>query len=277
MIKVALSHDIDRVSKSYQYFTKTVSALMKANFNGISKQILSLKEKKPYWTFDKFIEIEESYQIRSTVFFLNESIKWNPLSINSFKLAKGRYKIEDPKITEMIKFLDKNGWEIGLHGSYLSYKNQQLLEYEKRTIENIIGHPVIGIRQHYLNLSDSTWEIQSNLGFKYDSSFGYTNDIGFKSNKILPFKVNKGKLLEIPLVIMDTCFMQKKNKWDLYTELLDVCEEKNAVMVINFHQHVFSKYDFPDFDQAYIQLIEMALKRGAKFFTLSEIYEMYKK
>jgi peptidoglycan/xylan/chitin deacetylase (PgdA/CDA1 family) len=248
---------------------------MKADLNGVYQQFLSLKDKNPYWTFDKFIEIEESYQIRSTVFFLNETIKWNPLSIKSFKLAKGRYKIEDPKIIEMIKFLDKNGWEIGLHGSYLSYKNQQLLEYEKKTLESIIGHTVIGIRQHYLNLSESTWAIQSNLGFKYDSSFGYTNDIGFKNNKILPFKVNNGMLLEIPLVIMDTCFMQKKNKWDLYTEFLDVCEAKNAVMVINFHQHVFSKFDFPGFEQAYIQLIEMALKRGAKFYTLSEIFEHY--
>ena len=271
MLKVALSHDIDRVSKSHQYITKTIAHLIKLNGKGFLNQIKSIGVKKPYWTFDQFIEIENRFNIRSTVFFLNESIKLNPVSLNSYKLSMGRYNIHEPRIEEMIRQLDRNGWEIGVHGSYNSFKDISLLKEEKLTLENIMGHQISGSRQHYLNSDDKTWQIQADVGFKYDSSWGYTNDIGFKDNHYLPFRPFNNQFKVIPLTIMDTCFMAKPDKWVLYEKLLDTCEVKGAIMVINFHQHVFSKYDYPGYKDAYIELIKRALDRNAQFYTLSQI------
>jgi peptidoglycan/xylan/chitin deacetylase (PgdA/CDA1 family) len=183
----------------------------------------------------------------------------------------GRYNIHDPKIEEMIRHLDRNGWEIGVHGSYNSFNDINLLKQEKHTLEKIVGHQINGIRQHYLNLSKKTWGFQADVGFKYDSSWGYTDDIGFKNNRYLPFHPFNNQFKVIPLTIMDSCFMAKSDRWDLYEKLLDMCELKGAVMVINFHQHVFSKYDYPGYKDAYVEIIERALDRKAQFYTLSQI------
>ncbi|HZK08097.1 MAG TPA: polysaccharide deacetylase family protein [Bacteroidales bacterium] len=271
MLKIALSHDIDRVDKTYQYFTKSLAHLIKLNAKGLTGQIRSIGKKKPYWTFDEFIEIEKRYNVRSTVFFLNESIKLNPFDLESYKLSLGRYKILDPRIVGVINYLDQNGWEIGVHGSFNSFKNFELLKEEKETLEKIVGHPISGIRQHYLNLNEHTWQFQQKAGFLYDSSWGYTRDIGFKEDKYLPFHPLDNHFKVIPLTIMDTCFMARPDRWVRYEKLLDQCEEKEAIMVINFHQHVFSRYDFPGYLETYVELIERAIRRDAKFVTLSEI------
>ena len=272
MLKVALSHDIDRVYKHHQYLTKSIAHLIRLNGKGFINQLKSIGDQRPYWTFDQLIEMEENFNVRSTFFFLNESIKLNPFSLNSYKLSLGRYNVLDPEIAQTIRYLDKNGWEIGVHGSYNSYKDSKLLTIEKKTLEMIVGHPIIGIRQHYLNLNDNTWQIQNDVGFKYDSSWGFTNDIGFRNNRYTPFRPLSNDFKVIPLTLMDSCFMAKPNKWDEYEKLLDKCELTGAVMVINFHQHVFYEHDFPGYKEAYIKLIKRAIKRCAKFYTLSQVF-----
>lgn len=273
MIKVCLSHDIDRTQKTYQYVTKSISSILKGNFRGVTNQVLSFMKPDQFWTFQDFIDIEQKFKIRSTVFFLNESIKLNLFKPNSYKLALGRYKIDEKRIIKIIKWLDINGWEIGVHGSYNSFKNKELLSKEKHTLETIVGHPIIGIRQHYLNLNENTWKYQKEAGFKYDSSWGFTSSIGFKDDKYLPFHPFNDNFVVFPLVIGDTSFMATKNKWTEFDKIIDICETKGAVLVINFHQHVYNKYDFPDFKEAYINLIKILKNKNAHFLTLSELFE----
>ena len=271
MLKIALSHDVDRVYKTYQYATHLAKAALSGKLNKMLYQILSLFKKNPYWTFDEIIRIENKFDVKSTFFFLNESIRFNPFSVLNWKLSLGRYDIESRKIVEIVRWLDKNGWEIGVHGSYNSYKDEHLLLKEKMVLERIVGHPVLGVRQHYLNLNNRTFSIQQKCGFKYDSSWGFTNDIGFKDSRYLPFNPFECEFKVIPLTLMDSCFMTKAEKWKQYERLLDQCESSGAVMVINFHNHVFTKYEFSGYHEAYIQLIERALERKAKFITLSTI------
>jgi peptidoglycan/xylan/chitin deacetylase (PgdA/CDA1 family) len=280
MLRIALSHDIDRTKKTYQFLTKSIKSLLKFKPKGFFNQLKSLTEVTEagqYWTFKDFIEIEESYGLKSTVFFLNESIKLNYFKLSTYKLALGRYKIDDLSIIEIIKWLDVNGWEIGLHGSYNSFKDINLLHTEKIALERIVGHKIIGIRQHYLNMNNNTWSIQNELGFKYDSSLGFTDRIGFKNDIHLPFHPFKDDFLVIPLVLMDTCFMATKNRWFEFERIVDLCESTGGILVINFHQHVFNKYDFPGFKEAYIEIIERLKAKNAEFLTLSQVWEQQNK
>jgi peptidoglycan/xylan/chitin deacetylase (PgdA/CDA1 family) len=270
MIRIALSHDIDRTRKTYQFFTKPLRVLIKGRYKEFYLLFKTLFKKNNYWTFEDILNIETSYDVKSTFFFLNESIRFNILKPNSFILAKGRYNILDPKIVNLIKRLDKNGWEIGVHGSYNSFQNKTLLQKEKKVLEKILGHQVIGIRQHYLNLNKDTWDIQQSAGFLYDSSYGSTRSIGFINNKYLPFQPLGTEFTVFPQVIMDACFMANKNRWKELDKLLDICEKKNAILVINFHNHVFNENEFPNFRDAYIKLIAKGKERGAHFATLSD-------
>lgn len=272
MIKVCLSHDIDRICKSYQYITRCYRAFRKRDFKAMRLQFKSLATRNPYWGFDDMIAIEEKYKVRSTVFFLNETMKVNVFQPKSYKLAMGRYSITGTKIKNTICYLDKNGWEIGLHGSYNSYNDEELLKHERDLLVEIVGHEIIGVRQHYLNISDKTWSYQKQVGFKYDASFGYNNEVGFKNNRISPFSPFGDEFYVFPLPLMDICFMSLDDRWFRFEQLLDVCEKDNGFLVVNFHQNTFHNIDFPGFKDAYISIIEKCIERGSEFLTLAEAY-----
>lgn len=273
MIRVALTHDIDRVKKTYQFITKPLLALRKGDFKHFYTSLSTVFDSDNYWQFNDIIEIEDSYNLRSTFFFLNESIGFDWHNFKTFQLAHGRYDILNERIVEQIQWLDRNNWEIGVHGSYNSFQNLAMLKKEKEILEGIVGHEIYGIRQHYLNLNDETWKIQQNLGFKYDSSFGYTRDVGFKGEKYKPFFPLNNDFMVIPQVLMDMPYMLKKDRRTALDALFNLCDEKGAVLVVNFHNDKFNKKDYPGYRDAYVELIERALDKGAVFKTLQEYYE----
>ena len=279
MIRVCLTHDVDRVRKTYQYVTKTGRALLKGQIGRAWKMLKKgFGAQSPYWGFDTVIDIENTYGVKSTFFFLEESAKVKLLNPKSYKIALGRYHVNEPKVAEMMRYLDANGWEIGLHGSYYSYNNAALLKREKSAIEEVLGHEIIGIRQHYLNWDEQTWGCQKEAGFKYDSTWGYTRAIGYKEDKVAPFYPYEGTdFCEIPLVIMDSCFEDDKDRWERLEQIIAQAEKENGILVINFHTNNFDEVEFPAYKRNYVRLIETLKERGAEFMTMGEAYEKVKK
>lgn len=276
MLKVALTHDVDRTKKSYQYFTGVLKSLKKGRFSDALYHMKKPAE-EPYWNFYKIAELEDSYKTRSTFFMLDESIRFKITQPKTFALAMGRYNLFEPKIQEAVRYLDANGWEIGLHGSYNSYKDKELLGREKKRLESIIGHPVIGTRQHYLNLDQNTWKIQEELGFKYDSTWGYNDGIGFKEGRRKAFFPNNSKFVVYPMPIMDICFMKTSNRWERYKEILDEAEENDAIVVVNFHHRVYNEKEYPGFRSAYCRIIETALERKGEVSSLGHFFNQLHK
>jgi len=272
---ICLTHDVDRVKKTWwqslYYFVKTRKLYhLKTMFQ---------KRNNPYWNFERIMAIEDKYGVRSTFFFLNENKKLEILRPSTYKLSLGRYDINSPEIVEIIKELDKNGWEIGVHGSYDSYRNKELLTKEKKTLEKIVGHKVIGIRQHYLNLElPTTWKLQKAVGFKYDASFGYRRDVGFRDGKLLPFKpFGDDDFLVIPTTIMDSALFYKypnlKDAWRKVLNILDRAEKNGALVTVLWHQRVFNEKEFPGWSKIYEKIIAEGMRRRAWFATCGEIYE----
>lgn len=272
MIRVALTHDVDRVNKHYQYFTHSLKYLLKLDVNKFIYHIGSIFRSNPYWNFEKIIRIEEEYGVKSTFFFMHETIKFEPFNMGNWKLSLGRYKLTDERLIITIQWLDEGGWEIGLHGSYLSFKNFDLLRSEKEILEKIIKHPVLGIRQHYLNLGDKTWEYQKKLGFKYDSSFGYHNDVGYKDDICNPFYPLGEDFIVFPQVIMDSCILSKEKKWLEFLKICDITDKNDAILVINWHQRNFNENEFPGHSKFYEDMIIELKRQSAVFKTLSEYY-----
>lgn len=275
MIHVCLTHDIDRIDKSYQYVTKPLRALKKGNLTLFFKLVWSaLTIRRPYWGFDEIIHIEEGHGIKSTCFFLNESIKPQLKKPSSWKLAFGRYSIHDKRIVGIIRKLDANGWEVGVHGSFRSNADEELLRQEKKTLEEIVGHEVIGIRQHYLNFAVNTFDIHNKCGFKYDSTWGLTKGIGFKEGRVKPFfPVEGSDYCEIPMTIMDSPFADTPYRWEQFERIADEIDCNDAYLVINYHNNYFSDSDFQGYDKDYIKMIENLKERGAQFLTMGEAYK----
>lgn len=267
---LCLSHDVDRIYKAYQGLYYSGKAIVKGDLENFRYHILSTLKENPYWNFEKIMDIEDGFGVKSTFFFLNESIPFDPLKFSNWKLSLGRYSWDDPRVSKMIRDLDAGGWEIGLHGSYNSYRDALLLSAEKSKLEEIIGHEVKGVRQHYLNLNDETWGIQRNLGFLYDSTLGSTVDVGFPKGRYRPFNPFNDEFMVFPLIIMDSCLMSKKNPREEYQRILDIAEDRNSFVTINWHQRVFNEKEFPGYSEVYKEIIQESLQRGA---WVSSIYE----
>ena len=237
------------------------------------------KHKNPYWNFEKIMEIERKYGVRSTFFFLEESKKFdfNPKSI---PLCFGYYSFDDVK--DIIQKLSSEGWEIGLHGSYDSYRDINLLRKEKRRLEKIAGIRVKGVRQHYLNLNiPNTWKIQKKVGFKYDSSFGFNEKTGWRDEKLLPFKPFNDDFLVIPLTIMDVALMREaKFNINIAKEIiknhLRYAKKRGAVVTVLWHQRVFNDKEFPGWADLYKFIIREGKNMDAWFVKCEDIYEVFK-
>ena len=274
-LKICLTHDVDRIRKTYQYLTHDVRKRrfgnLKTLFNGTS----------PYWTFEKIMNIEEEYGVRSTFFFLNETIRFKPFSPSNWRLSLGRYRVNEPDVASMIRELDAGGWEIGVHGSYNSYKNLQLLKDEKAAVEDVLGRPVTGIRQHYLNLDiPDTWKLQREAGFRYDASFGFQKKVGFRDDRYHPFTDTKSGMFVIPLAIMEwylfkTSGYDQEIIWKNTLKIIDLAEKHNGVLSILWHPHLFSEGDFPGYAEVYRRIIEETKERGAAFLTGKGIFEKH--
>jgi peptidoglycan/xylan/chitin deacetylase (PgdA/CDA1 family) len=268
---VCLSHDVDRVTKTFQFATHFLKNLKNCDLESAFYQVKSLVQRAHYWQFDKVMEIEEKLGLRSTFFFLNETYPFRPWKLASWRLALGYYDLFDHNIQKVIKDLDSHGWEIGLHGSYLSFRDVNLLKKEKSDLESIVGHPILGIRQHYLNQDHHTWAYQAEAGFLYDASFGFTDDIGFKENRFHPFiPLANQRFYVMPLAIMDGCAMRKRHPLADALRVIELAKDHGACLVLNWHQERFNEKEFPAWMELYLRLIEACRVRDAQFTTIGE-------
>jgi peptidoglycan/xylan/chitin deacetylase (PgdA/CDA1 family) len=259
-----LSHDVDKVKKTFQYITQFFK--QKRFYHLISM----FYRENPYWTFDRIMKIEESLGVRSTFFFLHETKKFKLSEPSSFKTSVGYYDINMPKLKEVIRKLDTGGWEIGLHGSFDSYKDKALLKKEKEILEKILGKEVVGCRQHYLNLDiPKTWKFQRELGFQYDASFGESCSVGYREDKWYPFKPFKGRFIVLPLNIMDGPLFSTSNDIDdayqKALQIMGIAEKKGTMLSILWHTNRMNSNEYPGQAEIYKKLIIEGQRRGAHF------------
>lgn len=272
---VCLTHDVDEVRKNYQHLTRPIMYAMRGNLVQALKQIkYSITDfahgRNPYWTFKDLMGLEEELGVRSSFYFLDENAKVKLLSPSTWKHHARRYDFNEEKVKELIGDLCKGGWDVGIHGSYESYNNKEMLGREKKDLESISG-PTQGTRQHHLNLCfPDTWCIQESCKLSYDTSLGFKDTVGFRWGTCQPFNpLDTGsggqlKLLEIPLTIMDVPLMKRvRQPQEVCMQLMDAVQRHNGVLNLLWHPPVFNDREFPGYTGVYRKLIVAAKERGA--------------
>jgi peptidoglycan/xylan/chitin deacetylase (PgdA/CDA1 family) len=281
---LVLTHDVDRVYKTYQYLPSIINSLKELNISKLAYHLHSLLFKhgrnNPYWTFDSMCELEESLGVKSSYYFLNERGKHNPFSLRSWILYRGVYDIESQPVKEVIRQLYKQKFEIGVHGSYNSYNNPALLQSEKDILESIIETPIRGIRQHFLNYDNScTANNHLQCGFGYDSTLGFSPEVGmgFSRGTCFPFPImlpdlRISSVIEIPLIIMDIAVKMPVDVIECLN-LLNQVEKYSGVLTILWHTRVFNRQEYPRMIPIYEEIIRQARARNAWIATAEEVYE----
>jgi peptidoglycan/xylan/chitin deacetylase (PgdA/CDA1 family) len=278
---VCLTHDVDRITK-----TRFHSAYYFLKDRKLSHIHHSHWDKDPYWNIDTIMQLEAEHGIRSTFFFLNEQDLFKDRPARSlfkpmeWKLYYSSYRLTDPMVKDTIRQLDKQSWEIALHGSYMSCDHKDLLCKEKEILESVLGKRIIGVRQHYLRLEvPTTWLYQRELGFKYDSSFGAPGLVEAHENWIRPFRPIGEDFLVIPVTIMDGYLFRECRSmalaWQKCLMLLEWARKNHGLVTLVWHSQYFNKQEFPGWSRIYDRLIQEAQKMNAWMGTAKEVYEIY--
>jgi len=273
---VALTHDVDRIRKTYQYVTHL------RRVSGWNRLPSILRGREPYSNFVQIMELERAYGTKSTFYFLEETRPLALLRPREWTLSLGKYRFAEKPVRAAIDMLDSSGWEIGLHGSFESFRNESLLRREKQALEDVVGHEVEGVRQHYLNLDvPKTWEIQRRVGFEYDSSLGWRDRIGLEGIPNRPFSPFRDAFLVLPLAVMDgALFESERTEERARSRLLSVfarAAEEFALVVVLWHQRFVNAAEFPREYRTYEFVLRHARAAGAWMATAGEVASWWRR
>jgi len=271
---VCLTHDVDFVQLSYPVIAyRTFQALKKMQINKSFKTLMGKASNKynPLWNFTSIMDLESKYKAKSSFYFL--SLDHGELDFN--------YKIEE--LRGELRTITDRGWEVGLHGGHRAYDNLIELKEEKERLEHVVGIKIIGYRNHYLRFKvPTTWQLLKEAGFKYDTTFGYADCVGFRNGMCHPFhpydrNISKHiDIIEIPLTIMDSTFdtymkLNLISSWELIKQLINIVEQYKGV--ITFLWHPSSMID--EMGELYERILQYCYDKNAWMTSAEEIYRYF--
>lgn len=180
-----------------------------------------------------------------------------------------------------LRELSERGHEIGIHGSYLSYRRPRQLKREREAMERIVQRPVRTIRQHYLNFDrDITWKAQAEAGLQVDSTVMVRGINGFKAGTAHPYRPYGEDILEIPLTAMDTYLLKGHNVDEALAELHTLwghIRSTGGVMVLNWHNEWFNTRDHPAYPETLHRFLDDVLVDRPVTGTLQELARQWRR
>jgi hypothetical protein len=284
---VHLSHDVDELKKTYQWLTHPWKYMKNHDIHGLYNQYISFKQclrgKEPYWTFDSLMYRENELGVKSSFYFLNEKSDVWITDKKTWRHMGRRYDWDSPQVNALMKKMDNEGWEVGLHGSFNSYKDHNKIFSEKKALETVLGmSPIVGVRQHNLNLTiPDTWISHEKSGLLYDATLGYNDCMGFRWGTCLPFhpclveEKRTLKLLEIPLIIEDLPFFKDNHRCKDTVKIIQEVMNHQGVLSLLWHHSVFNDHEYPGWGNAYYRIINYCKKRDAWITTGKNIAQWW--
>jgi peptidoglycan/xylan/chitin deacetylase (PgdA/CDA1 family) len=294
---VVLSHDLDslpsgditiplfQIPKAFQ--THGFASKL-GHLKNCLRDILIYMSSTPNWQLSYWLDKESEYDFRSTFFVASNTTNRDRSDPAYWLHSKLVYDSRKQHLFEVVKFIEDSGWEIGLHGSYNTFQDENLLYEEKKQFIRQSGCDIKGIRNHYLRFDvRKTWKIQESLGFAYDTTLGYSECNGFRVGIAFPFtpydlqNEREYNLLELPLSVMDGSFFEDygerleiKKSIQRCERLFNAIEETGGMLVVNFHLN-FCVTNHPDSWALYEYVLKRSAESGAWVTTGREIAEWW--
>ena len=257
---IKLSHDVDSPSK---YAFKSWTTIGRTMFGDLIKRKdteafltaaycklatgTQLNNKDPFNTFDWIMDLSETKNLVSAFYFICGRTN---------HIYDPDYKINDPKITNLIKNIHKRGHEIGLHPSYDTYQSPRLIKKEAELLKKICYEQGViqkkwGGRMHYLRWENTTTlQAWDEAGMNYDSTLGYADQPGFRCGTCIeypafnPIDQTEMKTLRIrPLITMECSITEpmylglgfSKEAIKKFSSSIENCKKVNGQYTLLWH------------------------------------------
>jgi hypothetical protein len=242
------SYDID-IAYSYKYkgFKRNAGgfarSFLKGEWSRLADRwdVLSGKKKDPFDVYEWLDSLHLYCRTRPYYFFLVA------------RKQKGVDKNISPEKREMQSLIayHAGGYSVGIHPSWQSGDDEQLLKKEIHCLENIIARPVKYSRQHYIRMTmPHTYRNLINAGIDRDFSMGYGGANGFRASIASSFywydleQEKQTGLMLFPFCFMDAnAFYENRLKpREAFLELMDYyhkIKKLNGLMVTIWHNNFF--------------------------------------
>ena len=251
-----LSHDVDSVQLDSRSELLRTMALLSRSSKGLAKLrplsgLAGLRRgPRAFDVFTPWVEIEAKHGFRSTFFFFPTRVRERHRIDNVYRWDdRTAYRESTASVREIARDLHRRGWEIGLHGSYLSPLDYEMLAEQKEDVEQALGETIVSSRQHNLHFDVAkTPAFLERAGLKVDSTLGSNRDIGFRTGTSYPFRMWDEParrwlgLVEIPLVIHDGAMLRPDNldldvesAFRVCRQLIDRVAETRGVITLLWH------------------------------------------
>lgn len=268
---LCLTHDVDHVKRHlYQRLWRARCGAGLA-LRELRDAVAISGKRSSAWNFERLAALEDDFGVRSTFLFMDETAKgFGPR-------YWGRYRFSDPAVSAVIRELDAGGWEIGLHGSLLSYNSPALLKEEKDRLERIVGHPVVSGRQHYLRLEEGvTFALYDRVGLTVDSTKGYSHKPYDGAFGVLPYSPEGSGVIELPITLMDTIGLEDPEVRKRSEEVVAWIAGQGGVVTLDWHQCVCNDRLFPERFGFYRDVLSQARGQGAWIGTMGALAAHWK-
>ena len=263
---LVMTHDIDDLNVSF--FDTQLYKKPKELFLYFGVRIVG---KRPYRNnIQEMLALEKQKGIKSTYYFMSDY---------------GKYQKYLPGI---LRAVQQNGHELGLHAGLHSAHNPELLTQEKGSLENISGSKIKSVRQHGLNfLPPLTWKYYNQAGLEFDSTFNYNDEIGFRSGICYPYHPfdimtgTKLEITEIPPVMQDWTGWVKQFEVEDFRKILKklsgIIERYHGCFTISFHNTFLDNVNYPHILKAYTELLDYVKRKNYWIATTKECGSWWRK
>ena len=278
---VALTHDVDVVRRWTRRGVK--GALWRARRGDVrhlaelaQAPLHRLRGTDPWWRFRELLAAERARGVGSTFFVLAAH------RVPEDGPAPEMYDRLRPRLVEELR---RGGAEIGLHPSYASADDPELVVGERRALEALTG-ALAGVRYHYLRVDPHRNLAPLASLFDYDTTLGFADDLGFRGSA-RPFRPWDSErdaplgLVEIPVAAMDATLAEPhylglspaaaERRLDA---LLDRAAELGAAFSVIWHTERFDRSTARGWDRVYFRLVDGVKARGGVCVQAKELVEL---
>jgi hypothetical protein len=237
-----------------------VNDILTFDFGNLGRRLKVIKGKLPD-PFDMYDEVNalcKNKNIPLIYFFLQRSGTKRDRTINP----------SYPAFKEVFEKLNKSGIEYGLHPSYDSLTNPDLIKKELNFIQKSSGKQVNISRQHYLRMDiKTTPKHLFDNGMIADFTMGFAKGAGYRAGTFTPFNYydlaaeKASELLMVPFAVMDGVYFiySDTNASEAERQMMEMAEDVkklNGIFMTVFHERTFDEKLYPGFGGLYRILMD---------------------
>ncbi len=235
---------------------------LKGNFFEIKMRfaVLFQNEKDPFDVFDELENVHQQNNLRAKYFF----------HCGNYDGVDKNIDLQNTNFKTLINRLQTTA-DIGLHPSVKSNYNFELLQNEKKVLENLLQKKVNDSRQHFIQLHfPNTYHRLIELDIKNDYTMGYATTAGFRAGICNSFhwydlkNETETDLTIHPFCWMETVFQEfqkvsDEEMWRQTKQIINAVKQVDGEFCAVWHNHSLSElYEFKGWKNKYEQFVKLA-------------------